>query len=65
MDQTTLLSNNLAGETPASLMVSANGQTIIANLPDYQSKKWKMTLDIHYWTQAYSVYAAALTSNGL
>ena len=62
MDLTTLLSNNHAGETPASLMVSPNGQTLIVNPPDHQSKKWKVTLDIHSWTQAYSVYAAALTS---
>ena len=62
VDLTTLLSNDHAGETPASLMVSANGQTLIVNLPDHQSKKWKVTLDIHSWTQAYSVYAAALTS---
>ena len=32
------------------------------NPSDHQSKKWKVTLDICSWTQAYSVYAAALTS---
>ena len=62
VDLTTLLSNDHAGETPASLMVSANSQTLIVNLPDHKSKKQKVTLDIHSWTQAYSVYAAALTS---
>ena len=62
VDLTTLLLNDHAGETPASLMVSANGQTLIVNPPDHQSKKCKVTLDIHSWTQAYSMYAAALTS---
>ena len=51
VDLTTLLSSNHAGETPASLMVSVNGQTLIVNLSDHQSKKRKVTLDIHSWTQ--------------
>ena len=44
VDLTTLLSNDHSGETPASLMVSANGQTLIVNLPDHQLKKRKVTL---------------------
>ena len=61
VDLTTLLSNDHAGESPAFLIISANGQTLIVNPPDHQSKNQKVTLDIHSWTQAYSVYAAALT----
>ena len=43
-------------------MITVNGQTLIVNPPDNQSKKRKVMLDLHSWMQAYSAYAAALTS---
>ena len=42
-------------------MITVNGQTLIVNPLDHQSKKCKVTLSIHSWMQAYSAYAA-LTS---
>ena len=50
VDLTTLLLKDHSGETPASHMVSANGQTPIVNSPDDQSQKRKVTLEIHSWT---------------
>ena len=55
----TLLSNDPPTEEPSTITVS--GQTLIVNLPDHQSKKRKVTLDLHSWMQAYFAYAAALT----
>ena len=43
-------------------MITVNGQTLIVNPSDNQSKKHKVMLDFHSWMQAYSTYAAALTS---
>ena len=43
-------------------MITVHGQTLFVNPPGHQSKKQKMTLVIHSWTQAYSTYAAALIS---
>ena len=59
VDLTALLSNDPpAGET---FTITVYGQTLIVNSPD-QTKKRKVALDIHSWTQAYSTYPAALTS---
>ena len=59
VDLTALLSNDPpAGETST---ITVNGQALIVNSRD-QTKKRKVALDIHSWTQAYSMYAAALTS---
>ena len=54
------LSNDPPTVEPSTITV--NGQTLFANPPAHQSKKQKVTLDIHSWIQAYSAYAAALTS---
>ena len=56
----TLLSNDPPTGEPSTITV--NGQTLIVNPPGHQSKKQNVTLDIHSWMQAYSAYAAALTS---
>ena len=60
VDLATLLSNEPPTGEPS--MITVNGQTLIVNPPDRQSKKPKVTLDLHSWMQAYSAYAAALTS---
>ena len=59
VDLITLLSNHLPIEEPSTIKV--NGQTLIVNPLDHQSKKHKVKLDIHSWMQAYSTYTAALT----
>ena len=46
-------------EEPSTIKV--NGQTLIVNLLDHQSKKHKVKLGIHSWMPAYSTYTAALT----
>ena len=60
VDLATLLSNKPPTGEPS--MITVNGQTLIVNPPDNQSKKRKVMLDLHSWMQAYSAYAAALTS---
>ena len=60
MDLATLLSNDPPTGEPSTITVS--GQTLIVNPPGHQSKKQKVTLDMHFWVQASSAYAAALTS---
>ena len=60
MDLATLLSNDPSTGKPSTITV--NGQTLTVNPPSHQSKKQKVTLDIPSWMQAYSAYAAALTS---
>ena len=60
MDLTTFLSNDPPGESSTSITV--NGQTLVVNPPDLPAKKRKVITNIHSWVQAYSMYAAALTS---
>ena len=60
VDLATLLSNEPPTGEPS--MITVNGQTLIVNPPDNQAKKCKVILDLHSWMQAYSAYAAALTS---
>ena len=60
VDLATLLSNELP--TGESSMITVNGQTLIVNPPENQTKKCKVILDLHSWMQAYSAYAAGLTS---
>ena len=59
VDLAILLSNHLPIEEPSTIEV--NGQTLIVDALDHQSKKCKVKLDIHSWMQAYSAYTAALT----
>lgn len=59
MDLLTLLYNDPPiGET--SIVV--NGQTPIIGPSDRQAKKQEVVLNIHFWTQADSMYAATLIS---
>ena len=45
-------------------MITVNSQTLIVNPQDHQSKKHKVTLDLHSWMQAYSAYDAATLTLG-
>ena len=60
IDLASLLTDDTPGDSFTTVVV--NGQTLVVSPSANPSKKRKIALDIQSWSQAYSMYAAALIS---